>query len=98
MGTNTVKTFSPLRLGHLSHCHLCHLVEKVRCDEPEVPILVVTLADSITRTSYLASWTQDLLILKVAALLTTNINELMSASSTVPGSQRFLNSWFIEAC
>lgn len=98
MGTNTVKTCSPLRLGHLSHCHLCHLVEKVRRDEPEVPFLVGPLAGSMTCTSYLASWTQDLLILKVAALLTTNINELMSASCTVPGSQRFLNSWFIEAC
>lgn len=73
-------------------------MEKVRRYELEVPILVGPLAGSITCTSYLASWTQDLLILKMAALLTTNINELMSVSSTVPGSQRFLNSWFIEAC
>lgn len=70
----------------------------MRRDEPEVPILVGPLAGSVTCTSYLAAWTQDLLILKVAALLTPNINELMSACSTVPGSQQFLNSWFIEAC
>lgn len=61
--TNTVRSCYPTGPGHPAYCHLCHLVEKARSYEPEIPVLVWPHADSMTCKSYLASWSQDLLIL-----------------------------------
>lgn len=64
LGTNTVKSCSPFSSGCPGYCHLCHLVGKARSYEPKVPILVWLLAGTMTWKSYLASWSQDLLIVK----------------------------------
>lgn len=63
LGTNPVKRCHPVRPGPLLILSLRSFGRKARSCEPEVPILVWQLVDPMTCKCYLASWSQDLLIL-----------------------------------